>query len=362
MSLLHLIKEEQLDLFGFESPNRLQDEILSILDDMQSEIDLFKNIKTIEEVESLWHRIEDIIWEEAFENVDTPWEDNIYMCYDIVEHLVERKPDVFGELSLEDMQGLYFYWNDEFDIDRDDIDEEFFMEIFLPSLNPFPAIDNIKVLDSVYIIYDALYHIDEVRDTFLEAYKKEKEDSSYDDGIDTMFFYMKDDAETINGVDHIYAEREIKFSYEEYREIFQSYNSLGIYWSWAEGYGEAYGGRGDVRVLYKALIPVSSVNWEATFMKNVYDLKYEKELEVYEGVNIKLTEVHLQLDNYKNDFYNAITSIASTYFPTKSNDFMQSGNLKRDLVKYFRDKEDTLLPKITGDYTFEIEHDKYYIA
>ena len=83
----------------------------------------------------------------------------------------------------------------------------------------------------------------------------------------------------------IYCERTIKIpspmetaSDMAYYNYITKYSSVGEYWTWLEGNGEAYCGSGGIDITLIGRTRPEDVDWDETFMRNAYELNEECEL------------------------------------------------------------------------------------
>ena len=83
----------------------------------------------------------------------------------------------------------------------------------------------------------------------------------------------------------IYCERTIKIpspmktAYDKaYYNYIVQYSSVGEYWTWLEGNGEAYCGSGGMDITLIGRTRPEDVDWDETFMRNAYELNEECEL------------------------------------------------------------------------------------
>lgn len=377
MSLLKLLTEEQLTLFGLDKKDAI-DKYLdrSKVEDM---IDIDTDIKTLDDAKKSWLDVEEKVYNEVYDRMDI---DPFDLAY---EHIGQVISYVHNAIK-DDRSWFEMVLKDEFD------EEELTDVDYLLSdiIGEEPKEDT-----SVGDIIDLLYTVD-IDDLFKSGSGRLTEDfveflvgdlnierfvfedqteffreivldtlhsegglrSDGESGIEEMWFHMETNLESINGVDHIYAERMIKFSTPE--ELLK-YQSLGIYWSWAEEGGEAYSGSGSNTALFKAMIPLSSIDWEETFVINMYELAYEKEVRVKDSggaVLLKRVEFEFESDY---SLRGKVDSIIKTYFPNKVSDGGgYSYQFEEKVTEYFLNKEDSILDK--SRINLNLEDNKYYNA
>ena len=277
-------------------------------------------------------------------------EGNAYFEKDNWEHYVDFLEDLgaYGQLpasqwTKDDINRAVENAKNETDYNADDIDEDDYKEAFL---------------DVVYqsFIYDNNEE-DVFEECFLEYfgdYEEFKETHNYYDEADTLkeFIDSKDLLDDVDNLDNfltgigyrnylgelhnkfvdkfdeyymidclkfnerglVYIERNITiptfnspdFNYDRYSKTYYDYlkktfYDLGYCFSWAEGAGEAYCGRGYggcSEIKLKCWIDPKDIDWKATVYKNCYSLREEREVVVKQsGIKIEVFDVVLETGN-----------------------------------------------------------------
>lgn len=94
--------------------------------------------------------------------------------------------------------------------------------------------------------------------------------------------------------------RAVAYKTEELSKIKSKYDGVGVYWSWDEEYAESYHAEfigHDIVLHGKAT--TESIDWKNTLYKNVYILKYEKEVQLKDNSSVMIVGFH----DTKNDKY-----------------------------------------------------------
>lgn len=72
-------------------------------------------------------------------------------------------------------------------------------------------------------------------------------------------------------------------------------NGIGTFWSWKVGNGDVYNGLDNFNdgttVKIKAWVRLDDIYWGRTLMKNIYDLRYETEIQVLNGSFVEVFEI-----------------------------------------------------------------------
>lgn len=173
-------------------------------------------------------------------------------------------------------------------------------------------IDLEDIIDNIYMEV-----IDEpiVRENLKNSFREQ------DINIHSMLSTMESYKEEINGDECIYIERSITTGDQE------SINeNLGIFWSYEKDKAEAYQGSlsDEYTIKLYGYAPISSVNWQNTFYKSLYELNYEYEAELKEGALLYIDRIYFdggaRRDGsvFNSSLSKVARDMAAIYFPNKS--------------------------------------------
>ena len=84
-----------------------------------------------------------------------------------------------------------------------------------------------------------------------------------------------------------------------YQMLTQSYNGVGIYWTWNANNSEAYcantfGKDGYSTLILRAYVDPINVNWGDTVGKQCWDLRHEMEMVVKRGAPVEIFDIELE--------------------------------------------------------------------
>lgn len=378
MSLLKLLTEKQLPLSKELEPKNVKKLLQDYLDSAEFGTKVYKeDISTFDDVKKLWGKIREDILKELVEQGLHDYTNTIeyigYIHESVNQFIYEQKEEFIYQIKeLGTVDQTLDVLLEIFDIpDHPDFEETLSEDEKIESIidiilnEPVPQyhrerrdLDKFYIEDLEVQNWETYVH-GETMDVvqagvyyFLEDHMKLN--PGREGGIDDMFYAMEDNIETINGIDHVYAERELAFNTPE--KVLSMHKQLGIYWSWFEGGGRAYSGSGDNKLTLYGMIPVSSVDWRQTFFVNMYDLAHELEVTVLQGEPILLRKVKFQFTG--NDINEKIDSIIAMYFPHKNKTFNYS--FRNKVKKFLMQSNDTLLRG--SEITMNFKDEKYYSA
>jgi hypothetical protein len=209
---------------------------------------------------------------------------NIYLMYEFDIEIIKEYIDT-NKINLDEELTENSYIGDEL---ADLFDFDFFVEWYIES----KYFDWEDIIDTEY--YDDLIYIIEnnVVDNKLPIYR---------------VMTIDKDTEHINKLD---------------------YNGIGLFWTYNENDAEAYCGEFCSKkhsILLKGLVDIRNIDWESTIYKSLYDLSFEREIEIEINVTVELTgyilenaiSKYISLRNSKIEQFKKI----SAYKNLTSNDF-----------------------------------------
>lgn len=372
MSLLKLLTEQQLSLFHDKK---------EILDRYFSDarigdvVEYHGEIKTLNDAKSLWRDITEEVYTMVYEESDIdPYATDFNGLIYTFESAVVDNPDFFlkqiKDLDNEEMKETFNLLADI--TEEEDRDGEITHDDILDLLQTVTIEDFYRestfVDDFIELLYNNFYLEDFVFNSSGNEFFKEliigKIESEGalqndgDSGIDEMWYDMEQGAESINGVDHIYAERMIRFKDPEELEV---YKSLGVFWSWRKDGANAYSGSGRNSIIFKGMVPVSSIDWKTTFVINLYNLAYEKEVRLDDNRGmVLLREVEYEFSG-SSTLSDKVMSVVKVYFGRRlKNNDEDAFTFKRQVMKYFRNKDESVLN--SNNITLHLFDEEYYDA
>lgn len=219
---------------------------------------------------------------------------------------------------------IYFHWNED-----SDQDDEYYIDLFLEFIKEHYGDDKIFTTEFLEILEKYEY------DEYYAMFDYLKENRMYKGGIDfsnlltrpygTKMFYKYrvehffenlDDYDMFSNlkIDNrglIFIERAITIpvfnspntgtlDYNDfYQMLTQSYNGVGIYWTWNANNSEAYcantfGKDGYSTLILRAYVDPINVNWGDTVGKQCWDLRHEMEMVVKRGAPVEIFDIELE--------------------------------------------------------------------
>jgi len=144
--------------------------------------------------------------------------------------------------------------------------------------------------DDVYQDAVEVMAIEDLSEEGLEAWNQFFENQTSDD-IYSMVVTITDSIKENDGLIAVW--RAITFDKGEYDDVYDAMikgykKGIGEYWSWEENAAEAHWGSGGKLFVMHGHVRPEDVDWEATVLKTIYNLKEEEEIEIKSDGAIKL--------------------------------------------------------------------------